>query len=226
MRLEDDQPGNEDGLRLAEYLKEHCLGTKTILVTGYSTVFTATKALKKLGAYHYIEKYPTDGPRKFDIQQFKTTVHQAAKEADEIRSASPRPTGITKYVSLFVGAAGVSEQLLVDGTVLETGKTYAVRLSLQDHFANGAEGVLLALPANQKGRTRLDLFVYGEHLRVERGTEAQWELPALVEGCHEFEFTIVPEFDGDKHIFIEINQNHRLISRITRTVKVIGGSSM
>ncbi len=44
-----------DGIEVLKEIKKRCLDAKVIMVTGYSTVETAVKALK-LGAFNYIEK--------------------------------------------------------------------------------------------------------------------------------------------------------------------------
>jgi len=225
MRLEDGQPGNEDGLKLLEYLKQHGRGTKTILVTGYATVPTARKALAELDAFDYVEKYPSEGTRKFDFKQFKSTVRKAAEAADEIRLTQPALLNLTRYACLFIHSEGKPDEVLRDGTQLLTGETYTIRLSLQDHFLPGAESVLLAMPREPKEKILLDLFIFGEHLRVERGTETQWQFSGSLSDCNDFEFTIIPEFDGSKKLFVEINQNHTQVVRLSRTLVVAGTSS-
>lgn len=82
MRLEDEEVGNEDGLRLIKYLNERGDETKTIVVTGYATLDTAKLALSALAAYDYLEKRPSDGS-SFNIQEFRQIVHRAAQEAEE-----------------------------------------------------------------------------------------------------------------------------------------------
>ncbi|MBI4654522.1 MAG: response regulator [Nitrospirae bacterium] len=44
-----------DGIEVLMEIKKRCLDTKVIMITGYSTVEIAVKALK-LGAFNYIEK--------------------------------------------------------------------------------------------------------------------------------------------------------------------------
>lgn len=225
MRLEDGQPGNEDGLRLAEYLNNRCSETKTILVTGYSTVFTARKALAQLGAFDYIEKYPSEGARKFDFQQFRLIVRKAAEAAEQIRSTRQAVKSVTKYVSASIHSDFQESQSLQDSTLLKSGHAYAVRLSLEDSLQNGAEPIVLDMPARHNAEMSLDLFIYGKHLRVVEGTEARWNLLASPGSDADFEFTIIPEFEGNKQIFVELYQNHRLLLRISRTLKVIEGPS-
>lgn len=221
MRLEDGQPGNEDGLLLAEYLNNRCSETKTILVTGYSTVFTARKALAELSAFDYIEKYPSEGPRKFDFQQFRLIVHKAAEAAEQIRSSRAAATSVTKYLTASICSDGEEKRPLQDATLLATGKAHTIILSLQDRLENGAEAMVLDL---SRGDTFLDLFIYGKHLRLTGGTEAKWNLLTTAGANSEFEFTIIPEFEGDKQIFVEIYQDRSLLLRITRTLKVIRSS--
>jgi ActR/RegA family two-component response regulator/CHAT domain-containing protein len=71
IRLDDQDPSNEDGLRLLEDLK----GVTSVVVTGYPTVRTTKKALS-LGAHDYIEKYPEDG-KDFNAETFRRIVRDA-----------------------------------------------------------------------------------------------------------------------------------------------------
>jgi len=87
MRLEDNVPGNEDGVKLIEYL--HNLGgqTKTILLTGYPSLATAKKTLMQLDAYDYLEKYPSDPvDSRFDQNVFLRIVTEAAVLAEKYRN--------------------------------------------------------------------------------------------------------------------------------------------
>lgn len=79
MRLEDDEVGNEDGLKLIEYLDRRGDETKTIVVTGYATVDTAKRALSTLNAFDFLEKRPSNGD-KFDTVALKKSVLRAAEE--------------------------------------------------------------------------------------------------------------------------------------------------
>lgn len=89
MRLKDGEPGNEDGLKLIEYLNQRGDKTKTIVVTGYATIKTAKHALSFLYAHDYLEKKPSDGSA-FDFKKFQKTVYQAAQDAE-----AGRPQGFT-----------------------------------------------------------------------------------------------------------------------------------
>ncbi len=89
MRLKDEKVGNEDGLKLIEYLNKRGDETKTIVVTGYATLDTARRALSTLATYDYLEKLPSDGS-SFNIQQFQQIVYRAAQEAE-----GKRPRGFT-----------------------------------------------------------------------------------------------------------------------------------
>lgn len=82
MRLIDEEVGNEDGLKLIEYLNKRGDETKTIVVTGYATLATAKRALSALAAYDYLEKRPSDGS-SFNITEFQSIVYRAAEEAEE-----------------------------------------------------------------------------------------------------------------------------------------------
>jgi ActR/RegA family two-component response regulator len=89
MRLVDDETGNENGLKLIEYLNQRGDETKTIVITGYPTIGTARQALSHLAAYDYLEKRPADGS-PFDVKGFQQIVYQAAEEAEK-----KRPNGLT-----------------------------------------------------------------------------------------------------------------------------------
>jgi len=89
MRLVDDEAGNEDGLKLIEYLNRRGDETKTIVLTGYATIDTTKRALSHLAAYDYLEKRPSDGS-PFDDKGFQQIIYQAAEEAEK-----KRPDGIT-----------------------------------------------------------------------------------------------------------------------------------
>ena len=84
MRLKDEEVGNEDGLKLVEYLNKRGDETKMIVVTGYATIDTARKALSLLAAYDYLEKRPSDGS-PFAIEKFRRIVHHAAEEVEQKR---------------------------------------------------------------------------------------------------------------------------------------------
>ena len=84
MRLRNEEKGNEDGLKLIEYLNRKRNESKTIVVTGYATVDTAKRALSSLAVYDYLEKRPSDGSA-FDYIAFEQIVYQAAREAEKQR---------------------------------------------------------------------------------------------------------------------------------------------
>jgi len=84
MRLVDEEIGNEDGLKLIEYLNKRGDETKTIVITGYATPDTAKRALSTLVAYDYLEKRPSDG-KSFNFKEFQSIVHRAAEKAEEKR---------------------------------------------------------------------------------------------------------------------------------------------
>ena len=100
MRLEDGEPGNQDGLRLAEYLRNEEEHTKTIIVTGYPTIATTKQAISEFSVYDYIEKHPSDGSM-FDFHQFHNTVRRAAQEAEASRA---RAKQAIKYLSVSLGS--------------------------------------------------------------------------------------------------------------------------
>lgn len=84
MRLVDNEPNNEEGLALIEYLNFRGDETKTIVVTGYPTIATAKRSFFMLNAYDYLEKHPSDG-FPFDPIKFQRIVYQAAQEAEVLR---------------------------------------------------------------------------------------------------------------------------------------------
>ncbi|MBN1483815.1 MAG: response regulator [Chloroflexia bacterium] len=86
IRLEDADPRNEQGLDLVFELNQMGLYTKTIVLTGYSSVDRAIKALRDLFAYKYLEKTPLGG-QKFDLVEFRNIVREAAAEAEARRQS-------------------------------------------------------------------------------------------------------------------------------------------
>jgi ActR/RegA family two-component response regulator len=92
MRLVDEEVGNEDGLRLIDYLNERGDETKTIVITGYATVASAIKAMDDLSVYKYLEKKPSKA-ESFDYQKFHQIVYKAAEDAEK-----ERPEGFTDIV--------------------------------------------------------------------------------------------------------------------------------
>ena len=84
IRLEDNDPGDESGLTLVQELNRRGDFTHAIVVTGYPTIKTATKAIGELAAFRYLEKYPEDG-RGFNHQQFKQIVRTAVNNAEQKR---------------------------------------------------------------------------------------------------------------------------------------------
>lgn len=81
MRLVDIEKGNEDGLRLIEYLNGQDGNIKTIVLTGYPTFPSQRRALSQLAAFDYLEKHPSDGSA-FNPKEFRNIVREAAKEAE------------------------------------------------------------------------------------------------------------------------------------------------
>jgi DNA-binding NtrC family response regulator len=80
IRLIDTDANNEDGLRLLRSIQELGTGTRAIVLTGYPDLRTGKIALRDLGAYDYLEKYPAKGGG-LDIDALRQMVHQAAGEA-------------------------------------------------------------------------------------------------------------------------------------------------
>ena len=89
MRLVDEESGNEDGLKLAEVLNQRADVTNIIVITGYSTLRTAKRALGILDVFDYLEKRPEDGS-PFNATEFQHTVCTAAETAEK-----ERPQGLT-----------------------------------------------------------------------------------------------------------------------------------
>lgn len=219
MRLEDKQPGNEDGLKLAEYLHQHGGATGVILITGYSSVATTRRALVDHGAFDYFEKYPTDGSGEFDFRLFQDAVYKAAQKSKTLRTYAAGKQ-ILKFVSVYVRTADGTESILADGKDLIVQKKYTIRLLLQDNFREGAQQVLLHPPSAQGKKIVIDLFLYGKHLKLERGAEVFWQIPIFAIDDARFEFTVIPLFDGQKQLFIELKQDDALIARISRQINV------
>jgi ActR/RegA family two-component response regulator len=84
IRLDDSDSANEDGLRLVDRLNRLGRGVNVIVVTGYSTIRTAMKAVRDLGVYEYLLKYPEDGSA-FDHRQFRETARKAVEDAERKR---------------------------------------------------------------------------------------------------------------------------------------------
>jgi DNA-binding NtrC family response regulator len=80
IRLVDTDASNEDGLRLLRDIQELGTGTRAIILTGYPDLRTGKLALRDLGAYDYLEKYPAKGGG-LDIDALRQMVRQAAGEA-------------------------------------------------------------------------------------------------------------------------------------------------
>ena len=336
MRLVDDQVGNEDGLRLIDYLNKRGDETKTIVVTGYANITTARKALSNLAAYDYLEKRPSDGP--FDITEFQRIIEQAAQEAEENRPQgfadisqnilvfepeSTRSTQLanilqkdgyqatilrskedleayarkgvidcalilvsetlstnklferlhqlypsgkiiiltqndvggimnamreypvltafhtpnnqldthefrelihsalssaaTKYVSMQISHPDRPAKMITSGIL---GQTYQVDLSIQNAPTQGAVGIFLPPQRQKRGKLRLQLFIYAEHMKLEPGSEAYWQIPLEVERPESFKFSITPNEPGKKNITIDIEQDRRWLGRVSMPFQV------
>ncbi|GEM_PF-872858 len=83
IRYKDTERENEDGLRLVEQLNRLGEFTKYVVITGYPSIDTAKRAIGRLAAYDYLEKYPPNGD--FGIEEFQSTVRKAAEEAERQR---------------------------------------------------------------------------------------------------------------------------------------------
>ena len=83
IRYVDEEKENEDGLRLIEQLNRVGEYTKSIVITGYPSIDTAKRAVGRLAAFDYLEKYPESGD--FDITEFQSIVRKAAREAERQR---------------------------------------------------------------------------------------------------------------------------------------------
>jgi len=84
LRLVDEKSGNEDGLKLAEYLNHRGDETKVIIITGYATIDSAKRAFSRLAAFDYLEKRPSEG-QGLNIEELRETVYQAAQQAESRR---------------------------------------------------------------------------------------------------------------------------------------------
>jgi CheY-like chemotaxis protein len=85
LRLQDDVPGNEDGLALIEYLRSKSGETRTIVVTGYPTIESMQKAAFGFHVDYYFEKVPTNGGG-FDRNTFVQTVRDSARLAEKFQN--------------------------------------------------------------------------------------------------------------------------------------------
>ncbi len=79
IRLVDTDVNNEDGLRLLHDIQDLGIGTRTIVLTGYPNLHTSKIALRVLGAFEYLEKYPHEGDG-LDIDALRRIVQQAIGE--------------------------------------------------------------------------------------------------------------------------------------------------
>lgn len=217
LRLEDEKTGNQDGLRLAEFLNRQGEGTKTILVTGYPTIATAKRALSQLGAYDYLEKHPSDGS-KFNSEEFQVSVQGAAQMAEKFRTDEIEKV---KHISACIITNEQLAQPLCDGELLNMGQTYTIRLKAHDNFVKGAQEVVLIPRWEAKGKIQIKIFIYCEHMKVEPSTESYWNILASTERLSNFEFSITPQLEGEKEIFVEFEQNHHLLGRMSWKMKVI-----
>jgi ActR/RegA family two-component response regulator len=115
MRLVDEEAGNEDGLKLIEYLNNRGDETKTIVITGYATVDTAVRAGIELNVSGYLKKGKSDGS-DFDFGNFQQTVREAAEEAENARNQDPIDVFVLmgfdpKYDATYSLIGEVSESL-------------------------------------------------------------------------------------------------------------------
>jgi len=86
IRLNDEEPTNEQGIEIANWLKKMSKYTNTIVVTGYPTVRTMREAFQDLAVFDYVEKYPESG-EVFDRKRFLDVVHRAVSDAQRKRLA-------------------------------------------------------------------------------------------------------------------------------------------
>jgi DNA-binding NtrC family response regulator len=77
IRLEDEDPDNEDGLRLLRDIQEYSPKTKSIILTGYPSIQNVKAAIKEFEAFDYLEKYPPGG---LDVKNLRQTVYRAIGE--------------------------------------------------------------------------------------------------------------------------------------------------
>jgi ActR/RegA family two-component response regulator len=79
LRLNDADNDNEDGMQILQCIQEARCGTRTIILTGYPDLAMTGVALRDLGAFDYLEKYPStdDG---LDIDHLQRVVRRAIGE--------------------------------------------------------------------------------------------------------------------------------------------------
>jgi ActR/RegA family two-component response regulator len=87
IRLADNDPLNQEGLELADFLNKRGGHTKSIVLTGYPTFENIKKSFKDLNVFDYIYKNPeSENGDGFEYNKFLEEVNKAANEAAKLRS--------------------------------------------------------------------------------------------------------------------------------------------
>ncbi len=85
IRLDDEDPNDEQGLAFARALKSLEKPINIIMLTGYPTIRTTRRAFRELQVFDYLEKVPEDGGG-FNLAGFRRRVREAADDIDTRRS--------------------------------------------------------------------------------------------------------------------------------------------
>lgn len=113
------------GLDVLEAAKKRSHDTEVIILTGYASVDTAIKAMKK-GAYHYVQKpFRAEEVRHLAAQALeKSRLRTQVKQLeDEILSASHGPTIVGKSEKILSILSLIKQVAPTDANVLITGES-------------------------------------------------------------------------------------------------------
>lgn len=147
---------------------------------------------------------------ELNIPLFQGLIHSALSE------------GAMKYISVSIQPQVQPALLLpfVDCMKLQMGRKYTLNLSIQDAPSSGAAKIFVLPRENKKGSIHLQLFMHASQMKVEPGTEANWEIPLSEKRPKHCTFSIIPQGIGKHPITIEIHQNERWLTRISMNFEV------
>ncbi len=196
IRLDDKDVLNEDGLRLLEELREQGRpGTNFIIVTGYSTIRTVEKALRQIGVFAYIEKYPEDG-KPFDYASFRRVVRYAANDALLKR-------GRRVYVTTRFEGLPPDQPLKID-------EHYILTLEVRDD--PDVDALEVWLPPKGQGCT-LKVSVRALNMKIQPADVVPWEIPAG-DSPTPLRIKMIPKISGRETIFVDLEMNGDWIGNI------------
>lgn len=96
IRLVDDQPGNQDGIKVVKRISQVGEGTKAIIITAFGTIQMTRDAFKEYQVFEFMEKQTHDQAR------FCQVVEQAVDEArSQVMSHKVRGLGLRDLVRGF-----------------------------------------------------------------------------------------------------------------------------